>query len=125
MPGPAVQARRPSLYRPFGDPHAVRDLADPVAAGQPLSYLQPQQLTPPLPSRRRTRPAAHTACTGHTPAARRRHDLRPYELILVSLSEGPVVILSGGPRNRSFPQNVSYLRCDLVHDLRGSVEAVV
>jgi hypothetical protein len=25
----------------------VRDLADPVAAGEPLSYLQPQQLTPP------------------------------------------------------------------------------
>jgi hypothetical protein len=25
----------------------VRDLADPVAAGEPLSCLQPQQLTPP------------------------------------------------------------------------------
>jgi hypothetical protein len=29
----------------------VRDLADPAAAGEPLSGLQPQQLTPPLPGK--------------------------------------------------------------------------
>ena len=39
-----------------------------------------------------------------------------------SLSEGPVVILGGGPRNRRLLQKSSYLRGDLVHDLRGFIE---
>ena len=72
-PGPAVPPGPvPSLYRPFGDPQIVRDLADPVAAVEPLSCLQPQQLTPPatrqgctrsayrIPSYARSQPTSRT-----------------------------------------------------------------
>ena len=49
MSGPAVPPGRcHRYYEPSGDPRVVRDLADPVAAGEPLSCLQPQQLTPLL-----------------------------------------------------------------------------
>ena len=43
LPGPV-----PPPHRPFGDPQVVRDLADPVAAGEPPRGLQPQPLTPLL-----------------------------------------------------------------------------
>ena len=42
-PGPV-----PPPHRPFGDPQVPRDLADPVAAGEPPGGFQPQALTPLL-----------------------------------------------------------------------------
>ena len=42
----------------------------------------------------------------------------------VSLSKGPVVILGGRPGNRGFFQDISYLRCDLLDDLRGAIKTV-
>src|SRR5437763_1599273 len=38
----------PPPHRPLGDPQVMRDLADRVAPGEPLSCLQPQPLTPLL-----------------------------------------------------------------------------
>ncbi len=78
-PGPG-----PSLHQPFGNPQVVRDLADPVAAGEPLSCLQPQQLTPPLPGRGLpARCAYRIPASPHTPAASRRHDLSSTSSFLV------------------------------------------
>jgi hypothetical protein len=42
----------PPPHRPFGDPQVVRDLADHLAAGEPVRGLQPQPFTPLLLSGR-------------------------------------------------------------------------
>ena len=46
-PGPV-----PPPHRPLGDPQVVCDLADLLAAGEPLSGLQPEPLAPLLPGGR-------------------------------------------------------------------------
>jgi hypothetical protein len=43
LPGPM-----PPPHRPLGDPQVVRDLADRITPGEPLSCLQPQPLAPLL-----------------------------------------------------------------------------
>src|ERR1700733_837793 len=51
--GPAVLPRPPPPpYRTRRDPQVLRDLTDPVPAGEPHGRFQPQPLTP-LPLRRR------------------------------------------------------------------------
>jgi hypothetical protein len=68
-PGPV-----PPPHRPLRHPQVVRDLADRLSPGEPPRLPPAAAAHAAAAQRPYTRLVAHTAYSGHTPAASRRHD---------------------------------------------------